>query len=428
LACRREEHAVMSDLLAARLQMAISLGFHIVFAAIGMVMPFLMAVSHWKWLRTKDPVYLHLTKTWSKGVAIFFATGAVSGTALSFELGLLWPKFMEHAGPIIGMPFSLEGTAFFLEAIALGIFLYGWDRIPPWTHWASGVLVGVTGVASAFFVICANGWMNAPTGFDWVDGQAQNVDPWAAMFNAAAWPQGLHMAIAAFTAVGFAVAGMHAIALLRKPQSDFHTKGCAIALVIGSVAALVHPLQGDRLAKRVADLQPAKLAAMESLHETTSGAPLRLLGLEFPKLLSFLAHGDFDATVAGLDQVPRDEWPPVTITHIAFQVMIVIGVFLMGLGALSLFVLWKKKAWLEKKPFLYLLVCALPLGFIAIEAGWTVTEVGRQPWIIQGIMKTRDAVTPMPGLVVPMLLFTALYLFLAFVVGWLLWRQFRHAR
>jgi cytochrome d ubiquinol oxidase subunit I len=428
----------MTDLFAARAQMALSLGFHIVFAAIGIAMPFFMAISHWQWLKKKDPVYLELTQAWSKGVAIFFATGAVSGTVLSFELGLLWPKFMEHAGAIFGMPFSWEGAAFFLEAIALGIFLYGWERIHPWAHWASGLLVGVSGVLSALFVICANGWMNAPAGFDWVDGKAVNIDPWAAMFNRAAWRQGLHMTIAAFVATGFAVAGIHAVGLLKNPASAFHAKAFQIALFIGALAALVQPLQGDRLAKQTAVLQPAKLAAMESLFHTTKAAPLVLGGIpseetetvryaiKIPKLLSFLAHGDFDAEVTGLDRFPREHWPPVPIIHAAFQTMVGIGTLLAAVGAWSLYALWKNPLWLRRKKMLRLFVFLAPLGFVAIEAGWTVTEVGRQPWIIYGIMKTQDAVTPMPGLVYPMALFTGVYLLLAFVVAWLMVRQFRH--
>ena len=428
----------MADLFAARAQMAISLGFHIVFASIGIAMPFFMAISHWRWLKTKEPVYLDLTKAWSKGVAIFFATGAVSGTVLSFELGLLWPAFMEHAGPIIGMPFSWEGTAFFLEAIALGIFLYGWDRIHPWVHWTNGVLVGISGVLSGLFVICANGWMNAPAGFDWVDGKAINIDPWAAMFNRAAGHQGLHMTIAAFCATGFAVAGIHAIGLLKNPDSLFHAKAFQIALSIGAIAAILQPLQGDRLAKQTAVLQPAKLAAMESLFHTSKPAPLSIGGfpseetqtvryaIHIPKLLSFLAHGDFDAEVKGLDQFPRADWPPVAVTHIAFQIMVGIGILLAAVGAFSLFALWKKPGWLRRRKALQLFAICGPLGFIAIEAGWTVTEVGRQPWVIYGIMKTKDAVTPMPGLVYPMVLFTGVYLLLAFVVTWLMVRQFRH--
>lgn len=428
----------MSDLFAARSQMAISLGFHIVFAAIGMVMPFFMAVSHWKWLRTKEEIYLRLTKTWSKGVAIFFATGAVSGTVLSFELGLLWPGFMEHAGAIIGMPFSWEGTAFFLEAIALGIFLYGWDRLHPWVHWGSGIVVGISGVLSGLFVICANAWMNAPRGFDWVDGKAVNIDPWAAMFNPAALHQGLHMTIAAFCAVGFAVAGIHAIGLLKNPRSGFHKAAFHIALVIGAIAAIVQPLHGDLLAKQVARLQPAKLAAMEALFETARPAPLILGGIpdeetqtvryaiHIPRLLSFLAHGDFDAEVTGLDRIPRENWPPVAVTHFAFQIMVGIGTFLALLGVFSLVAVFRRERWLESRKMLKLFAFTAPLGFIAIEAGWTVTEVGRQPWIIYEVMRTEDAVTPMPGLVVPLLLFTGVYLVLGFVVTWLMIRQFKN--
>lgn len=428
----------MTDLFAARSQMAISLGFHIVFAAIGIAMPFLMAISHWQWLKSKEQVYLDLTKSWSKGVAIFFATGAVSGTVLSFELGLLWPTFTEHAGAIIGMPFSWEGAAFFLEAIFLGIFLYGWERIHPWTHWASGILVGISGVLSGLFVICANGWMNAPAGFDWVDGKAVNIDPWAAMFNRAAWHQGLHMTNAAFCATGFAVAGIHAVGLLKNPDSVFHAKAFQIALVIGAIAALFQPLHGDRLAKQTALLQPAKLAAMESLFHTSKAAPLVIGGIpseetqtvryaiHIPKFLSFLAYGDFEAEVKGLDQFPREKWPPVAVTHIAFQTMVGIGFLLAVVGALSLFALWQRPMWLRRRKALQLFALCAPLGFIAIEAGWTVTEVGRQPWIIYEIMKTKDAVTPMPGLIYPMALFTGVYLLLAFVVSWLMVRQFRH--
>ena len=428
----------MTDLSAARSQMGISLGFHIIFAAIGVAMPFLVAISHWYWLRTKDEVYLKLTQKWSKGVAIFFATGAVSGTVLSFELGLLWPKFMQHAGAIIGMPFSWEGTAFFLEAIALGIFLYGWKQIRPWTHWLSGLAVGICGLLSALFVVCANGWMNSPSGFDWVDGKATNIDPWAAMFNASALNEGLHMVIAAFAATGFAVAGIHAIGLLRNPSSALHRKALQIAIVVGSIAAMIQPLQGDRLAKQVAVLQPPKLAAMEGVFKTEKPADLILggfpseadqtvrYGIRIPRLLSFLAHGDFSSEVVGLDQVPRENWPPVLVTHEAFDLMVGLGSLLALVGLTSLFIVLRRREWLDQRVYLIVLALCTPLGFLAIEAGWIVTELGRQPWIIYGIMKTKDAVTPMPGLIYPMTLFTSVYIFLSFVVTWLMLRQFRN--
>ena len=430
----------MTDLLAARLQMTVSLGFHIIFAAIGTAMPFLMAISHYFWLKTNQKVYYDLTKAWSKGVAIFFATGAVSGTVLSFELGLLWPKFMKHAGAIIGMPFSWEGTAFFLEAIALGIYLYGWDRAPRRIHWWSGVFVGITGVLSGLFVICANGWMNSPAGFEWVNGEAIHIDPWAAMFNPSALGQGLHMTLASFTATGFAVAGLHAWGLLRNRTSVFHRKAMEIALVVGSVGALLQPIQGDRLAKQVALLQPIKLAAMESLFVTAQPAPLLLggipdsetgtirYGIHIPKLLSFLANGDFDSEVKGLDAYPRENWPPVGITHFAFQTMVALGSILAGLGIVSLGLLKLKSSKLFHSLFLKVLILCTPFGFIAIEAGWVVTEVGRQPWIIYNILKTKDALTDMPGLVYPMLLFSGVYFLLAIIVGVLMTKQFRHVR
>ncbi len=429
---------MISDLAAARSQMALSFVFHIVFAAVGMAMPFLMAVSHWRWLKTKDPVYFKLTKAWSQGVALFFAVGAVSGTALSFELGLLWPKFMELAGPIIGMPFSWEGFAFFIEAIFIGLFLYGWNRMNPWIHWFSGLLVGLSGVVSAFFVICANGWMNAPAGFDWVDGQAVHIDPWAAMFNRSAFPQGLHMTLAAFTATGFAVAGIHAVGLLRKPQSAFHKRAFQTALIFGAVSALLMPLQGDLLTRRLTTLQPAKFAAMESLFKTAQPAPLVIGGLpdeqtqtvrggiEIPGLLSFLAQHDFNAEVKGLDTIPRENWPPVAPTHLAFDFMVGVGTLLFLVSLLSLFASWKKPQWLDRPAFLKLIIFCLPLGFCAMEAGWTVTEVGRQPWVIYGFMKTQAAVTPTPGLFYSMILFGALYIFLSFMVAWLMVRRFQH--
>src|SRR5690242_4096772 len=208
----------MSDFLFARSQMAMSLAFHIIFAALGIGMPLLMAIAEGMHLRTKQPVYLDLCKRWAKGTAILFAVGAVSGTVLSFELGLLWPGFMEHAGAIIGMPFSLEGFAFFTEAIFLGVYLYGWDRISPRAHLAAGWAVAVSGLASAVFVMIANAWMNAPTGFRWVDGRAVDVDPIAAMMNPAAFPEVLHMVLAAYASTGLVVAGIHALRLLRQPR------------------------------------------------------------------------------------------------------------------------------------------------------------------------------------------------------------------
>src|SRR4051812_33415798 len=254
----------MSDLLAARSQMAVSLAFHIIFAVIGIGMPVLMVIAERRWQKTSDPVYLELAKRWSKGTAILFAVGAVSGTVLSFELGLLWPQFMELAGPIIGMPFSLEGFAFFTEAIFLGIYLYGWERISPRSHLWAGVAVAVSGAASGIFVVTANSWMNSPAGFDLVQGQPVRVDPIAGMLNAAAFQQTLHMTVAAFAATGFAVAGIHAFLLLFDTENAFHRRALSVALMLGAPAAVLQPVSGDISARSVAAYQPAKLAAMEA--------------------------------------------------------------------------------------------------------------------------------------------------------------------
>lgn len=426
----------MDDLLAARSQMALSLGFHIIFACIGMVMPFFMAVSHYQWLRTGDGTYKNLTKAWSKGVAIFFATGAVSGTVLSFELGLLWPEFMKHAGPIFGIPFSLEGTAFFIEAIALGFFLYGWDRLNKWFHWFTGVVVGISGLASGILVVSANAWMNSPAGFDYVNGEYINIDPIQAMFNDAWFFQALHMTLAAIAATGFAVAGVHALMILRNRNVMFHTKAFRIAAIFGCVAALLQPLSGDLSAKDVAHRQPAKLAAMEAHFHTEKSAPLLIGGIpdeanqrvdyaiKLPGMLSFLIHSNFTGEVKGLDTIPPEDHPPVAITHYAFQVMVGIGMF-MVLASLLFLIALRKRKWLHARWFLKLFAFATPLGFIAVEAGWTVTEVGRQPWIIHGIMRTADAVTPMPGIAYSFYIFTAVYISLSIVVIFLLNRQIR---
>ncbi len=424
----------MTDLIAARAQMALSLGFHIIFAAVGIAMPFLMSIAHHRYLKTRRPEFRVLTKAWSKTVAIFFAVGAVSGTALSFELGLLWPGFMIHAGPIIGMPFSWEGAAFFLEAIFIGIFLYGWKKLPERKHWWSGVMVGISGVCSGFFVICANGWMNSPAGFDWNGGHPINIDPWAAMFNKAALGQGIHMIIASFQAVGFAFAGVHAL-LYLKLQHPVHLEAMKIAFFVGAIAALIQPISGDLAAKSVAQRQPIKLAAMEAHFETEVGAPLIVGGipsvteerttfaLRIPYALSFLAFGDFHAEVKGLKDFPKDQWPPVLITHFAFQIMVGIGTLLAALGALGLFWLWKKPALFLQRTWLRILVAIAPLGLIAIEAGWVVTEVGRQPWVIYGILRTADALTPRPGIIYTFVLYLAIYLVLSFVVYQLVRRQ-----
>ncbi|WP_258182756.1 cytochrome ubiquinol oxidase subunit I [Enhygromyxa salina] len=423
----------MSDLLAARSQMAMSLAFHILFAVAGMAMPLLMVLAELRHQRTGDPAALELAKRWAKGTAILFAVGAVSGTVLSFELGLLWPQFMRHAGPLVGMPFSLEGFAFFLEAIFLGLYLYGWDHLRPRVHLACGLGVALCGLLSAIFVVAVNAWMNEPSGFEYVDGAFVNIRPWEAMFNGAFFSQALHMALAAYASIAVAVMGIHAWALRREPDSALHRTAFRLALGLALVAVPAQIVSGDHSAKHIARDQPVKLAAAEALFETQTRAPLALGGIadsssaqlrgaiELPGMLSLIAFSDPDAEVTGLDSVPRELWPPVNIVHFAFDLMVGCGLAMLavvGFGGL-----WWVDARLRGRPppwarprYLIFALLAGPLGFIALEAGWVVTEVGRQPWVIQGYMKTSEAVTPMPGLVAPFLVFSALYLFLGVVV------------
>lgn len=426
----------MSDFLFARSQMAMSLAFHIIFAVLGIGMPALMAISEGLYLRTKNPLYLELSKRWAKGTAILFAVGAVSGTVLSFELGLLWPGFMEYAGAIIGMPFSLEGFAFFTEAIFLGIYLYGWKRVPPVAHWLSGVMVAISGALSGIFVVTANAWMNTPAGFEMINGEVVSIDPIAAMLNPASFHQVLHMTLAAYVATGFGVAAVHAYFVLKDPTDNFHRRALGIALIMACISIPLQIASGDISAKRVAELQPAKFAAMESHYHTGPNAPIILGGIsndeemrvdyaiEIPYVLSFLAHNDPFAEVTGLDAFPRDEWPNANIVHWAFDIMVGCGMVMLGLAAWSGWLWWRKRTLPDNKWLLRALVAAGPLGFIAVETGWVVTEVGRQPWIIYGIMRTEEAVTPMPGLVVPFTTFTLLYIFLSIVLVFLLRRQF----
>jgi cytochrome d ubiquinol oxidase subunit I len=425
----------MTDLVAARTQMAMSLGFHIIFAAIGIAMPAMIAAAEWRWLKNGDRDGLALAQRWSKGMAILFAVGAVSGTVLSFELGLLWPAFMERAGPIIGPLFALEGFAFFTEAIFLGIYLYGWSRIGPRMHFVSGLVVAVSGIASAWFVVTANAWMNAPSGLPPDGALSMEIDPLAPLRHPVAWHETVHMVLGAFAATGLLVAGIHAWALRRNPQSRFHRLALMIALVIGGVPALLQPLSGDLIARTVAVHQPAKLAAMEALFQTEQGADFILGGVpdaatrtvsyavRIPNGLSLLLHGRSRAEIPGLDRFAPEDWPPVAVVHIAFQLMVACG---MLMAAMSLWSGWRvlRGGRIEQdRRLLSALILTAPLGFIAIEAGWVVTEVGRQPWIIDHLMRTSEAVTPMPGLWIPLVTFTVLYLVLAGVVAWALWRH-----
>ena len=422
----------MDTLTAARAQMEVSLAFHMVFAALGIGMPLLMVLAEGLWIRTGRAHYRDLARKWAKATALTFAVGAVSGTALSFELGLLWPRFMELAGGAIGPAFALEGYAFFLEAVFLGLYLYGWERLTPRAHLLTGAAVAASGMLSGVLVVAANAWMQNPAGFELAGGRLVDVDP-LAPFKSPAWPHmALHSTLSCYVATGFAAAGVYALGMLRGRRDAYHRAGLTLALALGSGAALLQPVSGDLSAKHVAGHQPAKLAAFEAHFETTAGAPLTIGGIpdadartvrgaiRVPGALSFLAHGDFGATVRGLEEFPRELWPNVVISHLAFQVMVGCGLALIGLGAWFWLARWRRRGGEPGRWLLRALVAGSPLGFLALQAGWIVTEVGRQPWVVYGVLRTRDGVTPVAEVPATLFGFSVLYLALGIALALLL--------
>jgi cytochrome d ubiquinol oxidase subunit I len=402
----------LTNLQAARIQMAVSLGFHIVFASLGIGLPLLMLVAEYRAIRRDDPVWMALARRWAKGFGILFAVGAVSGTVLSFALGLFWPGLMGRWGAVIGLPFALEAFAFFIEAIFLGVYLYGWDRLSPWRHWLSGVPVAISGAASAWFVVTANAWMQTPTGFTLSAlGRVQDVNPIRAMFNPSTPVMTAHMTLAAYMATGLSIASVYAVGMLHGKRDTYHRRGLAVGLAIGLILAPVQVVVGDMAARLVAHHQPVKLAAMEAQWETERGAPLHIggiplpgsertiLALEIPKALSFLAYGNANAEVLGLKDVPLRDRPNVVLVHFAYQIMVAIGFGLAGLGAWALVGRLRRKRLPDSRRFLRAASIAGVAAFVAIECGWMVTEVGRQPWIVSGYTRTADAVTSRPGVV-----------------------------
>ncbi|MBV9775293.1 MAG: cytochrome ubiquinol oxidase subunit I [Gemmatimonadetes bacterium] len=422
----------MDTLTAARAQMEVSLAFHMVFAALGIGMPLLMVVAEGLWLRTGSEHYRHLARKWGKATALTFAVGAVSGTALSFELGLLWPRFMAFAGGIVGPAFALEGYAFFVEAVFVGLYLYGWDRLAPRAHWWAGIPVALSGMASGVLVVAANAWMQNPVGFRVVDGRPMDVSPFAP-FQSPAWLQmSIHSTLSCYVATGFAVAGVYAVGMLRGRRDAYHRSALGIALAVATAAAVLQPLSGDLSARHVARHQPAKLAAAEALFRTRAGAPLLVggipdaraetvrWGIEIPRGLSLLVAHRPDAAVMGLDRFAPADRPNVTVAHLAFQVMVGCGFALIGLG--GGYWLARRRGQAEGAWLLRALAAGSPLGFLALEAGWIVTEVGRQPWIVQGVMRTRDGVTPVAGVPATFFGFALLYLLLGVALALLLRR------
>ncbi|WP_299932470.1 cytochrome ubiquinol oxidase subunit I [uncultured Nocardioides sp.] len=397
-----------AGLLPARQQMALSLGWHIILACFGVAFPAMIFAMHLIGIRRNDPDALLLARKWAKVSAVLFAIGAVSGTVLSFEMGLLWPGLMGTYGDVLGLPFAFEGLAFFVEAIFLGIYLYGWDRMPPKQHLMMVLPMAITGVVGTFCVIAVNAWMNAPVGFDLVDGEVTNVDPWAVLLNPDAFWQFLHMWVAAYMVAGFTIASVYAVGMLRGRRDRAHRLGFTLAFAFASGSAVVQPVVGHLLGSRIAETQPAKLAAFELATETESPSPLRLGGIlvdgevrwsiDIPYLGSLIARNSFSKPVEGLASFPVEDRPPVNITHLAFQSMVGIGTLLAVAAVVFWVARWRGRDLLERRWFLRFASLAGVLAILAMEAGWIATEVGRQPWIVYGLMRTPEAAGENSGL------------------------------
>jgi cytochrome d ubiquinol oxidase subunit I len=412
--------------------MGTSLGFHIVFAVLGVGLPLLMTTAEGIGLWRHDATWIALARRWSSAFGILFAIGAVSGTVLSFELGLLWPGFMAFSGSIIGLPFSAEGFAFFLEAIFLGLYLYGWDRLRPVRHWLAGLPVALSGAASAVFVVMANAWMNTPSGFTLANGRLASVDPVSAAFNASTPTETIHMLVSAYVVTGFVVAAVYAMGMLRGRLDLHHRHGLLLGMAMAAIAIVLAGITGDTSARFVYGAQPAKFAAMEGLYATTRGAPIHLGGIpsesehrvlyaiEIPYGLSILAALDPNALVRGLDSFPPDQRPNPIIVHLSFDTMVGLGT---GLGLLAL-VFWamflRSRRMPRNRLLLWCLVAGGPAAVVTMEAGWFVTEFGRQPWVVYGIIRTVAAATPAPGLAIVFIVFSAIYVALAATLARLL--------
>jgi cytochrome d ubiquinol oxidase subunit I len=413
-----------------------SLGFHFVFAALGVGLPVLLILVEGLWLRTGDRRYYRLARTWSRAMLVLFAIGAISGTTLAFELGLLWPVFMQNSGAVIGIPFTLEGFAFFIEAIFIGIYLYGWDRLKPVAHWLCSFPIAISGAMSAASVVSVNAWMNTPAGFRLAHGVVVDVDPWQAILNPSMPSEVLHTTLAAYVFVGFAVAALYAIVLLRKPSDAQAALALKVAMLVALATIPLQLVAGDISARFDAHSEPLKLAAAEGQFQTERGAPLRIGGIpdaaahttrfaiEIPRVLSFLAFDDLNAEVRGVDAFPALEQPPVLAVHWAFDTMVGSGVALLAIAFW-----WAVATRFGRRESRGLLVRALiasgVLALIAMEAGWLVTEEGRQPWIVAGFWRTSDAVTTAPALDLAFYGFSIIYAVLAATLVWLLTRIYR---
>jgi len=427
------EHAA-PDALEARRMQALSFAVHIPIVCFGIAFPAMFLFVHGLYLRTGKPHYKALAKRWSKVSLMIFAIGVVTGTILSFEFGLLWPDFMATFGDVFGLAFGLEGISFFVEAIFIAIYVYGWDRLSRRTHFLTGVPIVISGFAGSFNVIAVNGWMNNPQGFDVAGGQVRDPRPWEALLNDNLWHELVHMYVAGYIVAGFIVAGVYASAHLRGRRDPYHRTGLVVALSFAALASLAQGLVGDWAGRQVAVSQPVKLASFEGVARTRDSVPFTIggyydaqrgevrYGVEIPYMLSLLAYHDPTATVAGLETVAESDRPPVNTVRFAFQTMAGIGTLLALLSALFLITWWRRRR-LPRSPWFYrALILAGPLALVALICGWISTEVGRQPWIVYETMRTTEAVTTSDNLEVGFAVLVLVYVGLAAALAWLLRR------
>ncbi len=414
-----------ANLLAARDQMAVTLGFHIVLACLGVAFPTLLLIANWRAIRSSDADALRLARRWSRIIAVTFAVGAVSGTVLSFEMGLLWPGLMGRFGAAYGIPFAIEGIFFFLEAIFIAIYIYGWDRLSPWTHFLSGIPIALSGFGGTFSVVTANAWMNQPAGFTLgADGQVTDVQPLGVIFNNATWYEAGHMFLAAYMVTGFLLASTYAVGRLRGRMDRYTRLGFIIPFAVAAIATPLQIGMGDIAARAVFTDQPAKFAAMELVQTTGPNTPVvvggilidgRVVGgLPIPGLGSLLAGFNTATVVHGLDGIAPADQPPVNIVHLAWDTMLSAGFGLLALAA------WFGLTWIRRRElptsrwFYRFAAVAGAASVVALEAGWIVTEVGRQPWIVYGLLRTVDAVTRAPGAIASFVVVMVIYLILGF--------------
>src|SRR5215208_217791 len=401
--------AVSSQLAPARSQMAFTLGFHIILASLGVAFPAMMLIANYRGLRHNDPDALRLAERWSKVAAVTFAVGAVTGTVLSFEFGLLWPEFSGRFGEVYGVLFAIEGIFFFTEAIFLAIYIYGWKRMSGWAHFWTGVPVVVSGLGGAYSVVAVNSWMNQPGGFTLgPDGSVTSVDLWKVIFNDAVPYEVPHMILAAYIVTGFLVASVYAVGMLRGRRDRHHRLGLLIPFTVAAIATPIQFAVGDTAARAIAEDQPVKFAAMECVQETHRNVTEYIGGvctsdgvkggIGIPGFDSFLVGFDTDTKVTGLDSVPASDRPPYnTLLHWCFDIMVGICTALIGLGAWLAWTWWRRRDIPRTPWFLRAVAVSGLASIVALECGWIVTEVGRQPWVVYRVMRTEDAVTGASG-------------------------------